>query len=288
MRALRARALRELPGRVPAAARPRCGRTSPRSTPSPAWPTTSPTRATGRPRSGWRCSTRGATAARECRDARAGRDFGSRETAAHLRRARRYDPQLRALPLSLFEDLLSAFRQDVTTRRYAVLGRRARLLPAVGEPGRPARAAHRGLPRRGARRGVPTPLCTALQLTNFWQDLERDWRKGRLYLPLDDAAERAGARLGDLDAGRHDAGVARGAAAGGRRDGGAVRRGAPRVRRRVAGRLGVELRLTWLGGRRILERLERDRLRRVPPAADAGRGGRAGAPGAAGGTGGAR
>ena len=22
-------------------------------------------------------------------------------------------------------------------------------------------------------------LCTALQLTNFWQDLERDWQKGR-------------------------------------------------------------------------------------------------------------
>ncbi len=29
-------------------------------------------------------------------------------------------------------------------------------------------------------------LCTALQLTNFWQDLDRDWQKGRLYVPLDD------------------------------------------------------------------------------------------------------
>jgi phytoene/squalene synthetase len=27
-------------------------------------------------------------------------------------------------------------------------------------------------------------ICTALQLTNFWQDLEIDWRKGRLYVPL--------------------------------------------------------------------------------------------------------
>ena len=28
--------------------------------------------------------------------------------------------------------------------------------------------------------------CTALQLTNFWQDVNRDWMKGRVYLPLED------------------------------------------------------------------------------------------------------
>ena len=28
-------------------------------------------------------------------------------------------------------------------------------------------------------------LCTALQLTNFWQDFGRDWRDGRLYVPQD-------------------------------------------------------------------------------------------------------
>ena len=44
-------------------------------------------------------------------------------------------------------------------------------------------------------------LCTALQLTNFWQDLAVDWRRGRLYVPL---AERdaAGAADADLDAAR--------------------------------------------------------------------------------------
>lgn len=30
--------------------------------------------------------------------------------------------------------------------------------------------------------------CTALQLTNFWQDVARDWDKGRVYLPLDEMA----------------------------------------------------------------------------------------------------
>src|SRR4029077_10387131 len=31
-------------------------------------------------------------------------------------------------------------------------------------------------------------LCTALQLTNFWQDLAVDARRGRIYIPLDDLA----------------------------------------------------------------------------------------------------
>lgn len=30
--------------------------------------------------------------------------------------------------------------------------------------------------------------CTALQLTNFWQDLARDYAKGRIYLPQEDMA----------------------------------------------------------------------------------------------------
>ncbi len=28
--------------------------------------------------------------------------------------------------------------------------------------------------------------CTALQLANFWQDISRDWRMGRVYIPLED------------------------------------------------------------------------------------------------------
>jgi squalene synthase HpnC len=31
--------------------------------------------------------------------------------------------------------------------------------------------------------------CTALQLANHWQDVARDYRAGRLYLPLDDLAQ---------------------------------------------------------------------------------------------------
>ena len=28
--------------------------------------------------------------------------------------------------------------------------------------------------------------CTALQLANFWQDVSRDYAKGRIYLPIED------------------------------------------------------------------------------------------------------
>ncbi len=35
--------------------------------------------------------------------------------------------------------------------------------------------------------------CTALQLTNFWQDVKRDYDKGRIYLPLEDM-ERYGVK----------------------------------------------------------------------------------------------
>ena len=42
-------------------------------------------------------------------------------------------------------------------------------------------------------------VCTALQLTNFWQDLEIDWAKGRLYVPAS-IWQPAGAKESDLTA----------------------------------------------------------------------------------------
>ncbi len=158
------------------------------------------------------------------------------------------------LPVSLFDDLLSAFRQDVTKRRYAswdeVLDYCRRSANPVG------RIVLRIAGRRDERLDASSDaLCTALQLTNFWQDLERDCLKGRLYLPLDECAA-AGASLADLAAHRLTPAwetVLRRAA--GRTaalfDSGRL------VCDAVPGRLRWELRLTWLGGRRILERLER-------------------------------
>ena len=66
-----------------------------------------------------------------------------------LRRPRRRDRAARVCRVELLRDLLSAFRQDVTTMRYPALRRPARLLPALRQSDRPAAAA--SLRRRIAR-----------------------------------------------------------------------------------------------------------------------------------------
>jgi squalene synthase HpnC len=101
-------------------------------------------------------------------------------------------------------------------------------------------------------------LCTALQLTNFWQDLDVDWRKGRLYVPREDR-ERFGADEGDLAALRWTPSWQAVMADLAARTHALFERGRP-VCDGVAGRLRYELRFTWLGGRRILDRLEQQRF----------------------------
>jgi phytoene synthase len=155
------------------------------------------------------------------------------------------------LPVGLFEDLLSAFAQDVTTTRYATW---ADLLDYCRRSANPVgrlvlRVA--GHDEEALDRSSDA-LCTALQLTNFWQDLSVDWRKGRLYVPIEEA-RACGAHAEALDP---DALSPEWCAA--------LARVVERTRalfdegRRVCdgvdGRLRFELRLTWLGGRAILDR----------------------------------
>ena len=40
--------------------------------------------------------------------------------------------------------------------------------------------------RDARRQALADCTCTALQLTNFWQDVRRDWEMGRIYLPRDE------------------------------------------------------------------------------------------------------
>ena len=158
-----------------------------------------------------------------------------------------------SLPLSLFEDLLSAFRQDVTVKRYRtwedVLDYCSRSANPIGRL--VLRVAGYDLPSLDR---ASDAVCTALQLTNFWQDFARDWANGRLYVPLEDR-DRAGARDADLEDGllTPQWQVALGVATSRTRDLFAAGRS---VCDGVTGRLKLELRLTWLGGSRILDRLE--------------------------------
>jgi len=161
------------------------------------------------------------------------------------------------LPLQLFDDLVSAFAQDTMTTRYAswddVLDYCRRSANPVG------RLVLRIAGYRDQRLDHSSDaLCTALQLTNFWQDFGRDWRNGRLYVPRDvqraegvDESQLTDATLSDAWA----RAIQRCVVFTRQRfaDGRAVCDG-------VRGRLRAELRFTWLGGSRILERVEGGRF----------------------------
>jgi phytoene synthase len=159
------------------------------------------------------------------------------------------------LPISLFDDLISAFGQDTMTSRYDswrdVFDYCRRSANPVG------RLVLRIAGYRDASLDESSDaLCTALQLTNFWQDFGRDFRNGRIYVPREEQLA-AGAVESDL---AHDQMTPawRNAIAA------CVSKTAQQfdlgraVCDGVRGRLRAELRLTWLGGRRILERASRE------------------------------
>jgi squalene synthase HpnC len=157
------------------------------------------------------------------------------------------------LPIALFDDLISAFGQDTMTTRYDSWEELFDYCRRSANPiGRLVLriAGHRD---EDLERSSDA-MCTALQLTNFWQDFGRDWRAGRLYIPRD-VVVSCRAREMELDGPQlteswmaalaQCAAKTRGCFDAGR----AVCDG-------VEGRLRYELRLTWLGGTRMLQRVE--------------------------------
>jgi squalene synthase HpnC len=158
-----------------------------------------------------------------------------------------------ALGAQPFEDLLSAFAQDVTVTRY---GTWTDLLDYCRRSANPVgRLVLRIAGYRDDRLDAfSDSVCTALQLTNFWQDVQSDFGRGRIYLPLEELrAHGAGEQdftSGRLTGGMHDA---LGAAVS--RTRALFDAGRP-ICAEVHGRLRYELRATWLGGQRILNRLE--------------------------------
>src|SRR5215831_11948253 len=91
------------------------------------------------------------------------------------------------IPKQPFADLLKAFRQDQTTKRYAnwdaVLGYCVYSANPVGRL-----VLYLCGYRDEQRQFLSDTTCTALQLANFWQDVSRDLDIGRIYIPLDAAA----------------------------------------------------------------------------------------------------
>lgn len=162
------------------------------------------------------------------------------------------------LPLTLFHDLLDAFRQDVTRKRYAdfaemmdycrrsanPVGRLLLHLYGVATPDRLARS---------------DAVCSALQLINFLQDIGQDYHEcGRIYLPQDDM-RACGVGEDAISAGRTDAAMLRLVELQVVRIRALYATGAP-LGRELRGRLGLELRLILSGARRVLDKLAEERV----------------------------
>ena len=157
------------------------------------------------------------------------------------------------LPVSLFRDLLSAFSQDVVKTRYASF---AELLDYCRRSANPVGRLLLHLYRASEPRSVAwsDEICSSLQLINFWQDIDIDFGKGRIYLPADEMAKYAvtEAQIANRDATsnwrelmlfqiertRH-----------------MLLAGSP-LGRALPGRIGLELRMIIAGGSRILDKLQ--------------------------------
>jgi phytoene synthase len=169
------------------------------------------------------------------------------------------------LPLQLFADLLDAFSQDVTKKRYANY---AEVLDYCRRSANPVGRLLLHLFKRTTELDFQQAdaICSALQLINHWQDVDIDYTKdNRVYLPLDEMArfrvterhlrekicDTAFQQLMRFQVERARALMLSGQGLG----------------RSLPGRIGLEIRATVQGGLRILEKIERagyDVFRRRP------------------------
>ena len=159
------------------------------------------------------------------------------------------------LPIELFEDLLTAFAQDVIVRSYQSFDQLLDYCRRSANPigrlilllfGHQDQQLH----------AWSDDICTALQLANHWQDVSVDLEKQRIYLPAEDLTrfEVSEDELRSLSAGE---GFQRLMKFEVDRTRDLFAHGKP-LCTRIGGRLGLELRAVWLGGTLILDRIEQN------------------------------
>lgn len=157
------------------------------------------------------------------------------------------------LPRKPLTDLLTAFTMDVTTKRFETFDD---VLFYCHHSANPVGRMVLHLFGCTTPRNVllSDAICTGLQLANFWQDVSVDWRKGRLYIPLEDCrrfgyteTEVGRAHFTDQFRQLMEFQV--------RRTRQFFEVGKPLVHEAPRS-LRMELRLTWLGGGTILRKIE--------------------------------
>ena len=90
------------------------------------------------------------------------------------------------LPVQLFRDLLSAFKQDVSKNRYANF---AEVLDYCSRSANPVGRLLLYLIKENSENNLEYSdlICSSLQLINFLQDIEQDYHENnRIYLPQDE------------------------------------------------------------------------------------------------------
>lgn len=158
------------------------------------------------------------------------------------------------IPIGPFEDLISAFEQDQRVNEYESF---ADLLDYCRCSANPVGRLVLYLCRCHNEQNVAwsDSICTGLQLANFWQDVDRDWQMGRLYLPAEDrerfgytrdALESRSTNAEFLELMRFEVDRARALLLAGRPLTGVL-----------PNRLQIDIDLFLRGGLRILERIER-------------------------------
>jgi squalene synthase HpnC len=157
------------------------------------------------------------------------------------------------LPLEPFEDLLSAFEQDIVQKRYLDQVALDHYCARSANPvGRLMLHLYGAVAQDTLTQS--DAICTALQRLNFLQDVALDWQKDRIYLPQQ-ALERFGVReeaIANAEVNAAWKALMQEQVIACR---GLLHFGQP-LGRRLPGRIGLELRLIVQGGLRILEKIE--------------------------------
>ncbi len=159
-----------------------------------------------------------------------------------------------SLPVSLLRDLLTAFEMDVKKKRYKTfrevlhyccysanpVGRLVLLLFGI---------------KNSKLFKYSDSICTGLQLANFWQDVGVDLEKDRIYLPQEDLI-KFGYSEKDLFKRVGDQRFIRLMQFQVDRTRKIFLAGRPLLKF-LKGRLKFEIKLTWLGGNKILDKVQR-------------------------------
>jgi hydroxysqualene synthase len=158
------------------------------------------------------------------------------------------------LPAQLFHDLIDAFVLDVKRSRHQTFADLLAYSRCSANPvGRLVLLLFNH--REEHLHQLSDKICTALQLTNFWQDVLVDLAKDRIYLPQNEMATWNYSE-DDLRAGRYNDSYIAMLNSLADRTQQMFNEGKP-LCNLVAGRLNLELRLVWLGGTSLLHALQK-------------------------------